>query len=99
MDLIGNVFGFLTNPAGTATAIATGVILFQGWKILNSIFKPISYVSKLYDLADHIIEQADDNFIDKIRSKQIKGDIQRELKEVLLKRKRKIEDLIDKIGD
>lgn len=99
VNFIGNIFSFLTRPIGQATTVSTGIILFQGWKIINSIHKPVAYVEKLYDAADHIIEQADNNFIDKIRNSQIKDDIQQELKIVLLNRKQKIDQLIKKIGD
>ena len=99
MELVGNIIGFFSNPTGYIAALSTGVILFQAWKLLNSIFKPITYIEKLYDLADHITEEADNNFIDKIRNSRIKGDVQRELKDVLIKRKEKIDDLIKRVSD
>ena len=98
MEVFGvNVLGLITNPAGAIGAAVTGLLVFQGWNVLKSIFKPAAYVAKLYDLADTAIERIDNSIIDKIRNKKIKKDIQKDLKEVLLNRKEKISVLIDRI--
>jgi len=92
-------FELLTNPIGVITTCSCGVVFFQAWKLINRILKPLTYVEKLYDIADAIIEQADNNIIDKIRSKKIKEDIQKQVKQILLKRKKKIDLLIKSIAD
>ena len=75
MEIFGiDVWGLITNPIGAVAATSTSIILFQGWKVLNSMFRPVSYVAKLYDMADHVVEQIDNNLVDKIRSKKIKAD-------------------------
>jgi predicted nucleotide-binding protein (sugar kinase/HSP70/actin superfamily) len=100
MEIFGiDVFGFFTNPVGALSTAATGLLVFEAYKFLNSVLKPVQYVEKLYEIADKIIEQTDDNYIDKIRNKRIKDDIQKELKEVLLKRKTKIDLLVKRISD
>ena len=70
-----------------------------GWKTFSSIFKPVSYVDKLYSVADSIVENVDNRVIDVIRSKQVKRSIQKDLKTILLLRKGKIEKLIERISD
>jgi hypothetical protein len=100
MDLFGiNIFNLIHNPAGAISTLAIGLLAYKSWQLLNSIFRPISYVSKLYDIADRIVERADNTIIDKIRNKRIKKDIQRQLKEVLTNRKCKIDKLICKVDD
>jgi len=104
MEIFGiDILNLVTNPLGAiaaaATTAATGIIFFQLWNIINSILKPVSYVDKLYDLADKIVERADDTIIDKIRNKKIKGDIQKQLEVVLRARKVKISELIKRISD
>ena len=100
MDIFGfNILELVTNPVGAITSVATGLIFFQGYKFITSVLRPISYVEKLYSIADKIVEQADDRFIDKIRNKQIKKDVQKRLRCILHERKEKINRLIERIKD
>ena len=104
MEIFGMDLGLLfTNPvaaiAGTLIASAGGILVFQLWKTFNSMFRPVSYIEKLYTLADRIVEKLDDSIIDIIRNKEIKKSIQKEMREVLIKRKKKIQALIERISD
>lgn len=76
-----------------------GVVLYQAWKFISSVLNPMQYAEKLYDIADRIVESADNNILDKIRNKYLKDKIQEDLKKTLEKRKEKIDKLISKIGD
>lgn len=100
MNIFGiDIIGAVTNPTGIITTAASGLIVHQVWKAVNSVIKPVQYVEYLYDAADKIIERLDDNVIDRIRSKKIKSEIQKELKSVLSNRSNKINILINKIAD
>ena len=101
MEIFGiKLFGLVKDVAGNGLmAGVSAIIFYQLWKQFNAIFRPVKYVSKLYDLADDAIEHLDDHIIDRIRNKKIKNDIQKELKEVLKQRKEKIDILINLIDD
>lgn len=100
MEIFGiDVWQAVTNPMGALAAAGTGALAYQGYRFLRSVFQPIKHVRKLYEVADHIVEQADNTIIDKIRNKQIKKDVQTDLKNELLRRQMKIKDLIDRISD
>lgn len=100
MEIFGvDVLVLITDHADEITTGAIMVIIYQVYRLFNSIFKPVSYVRKLYELADHIVEHADDNLIDKIRIKSVKNKVQKEMKKVLLERKEKVNELIKKVSD
>tara|TARA_R110000803_G_scaffold64367_1_gene125353 strand:+ start:452 stop:754 length:303 start_codon:yes stop_codon:yes gene_type:complete len=94
-----DILGALTNPVGAITTVATGLLLFKGYKILNDILKPVSYISKLYELADTVVLNLDNRLVDKIRSKKVKDNIQKDIRQVLRNRVMKIEALILRISD
>lgn len=88
-----------TNPVGAAAITLSGIVFAKLFQYFNAILEPASYVSKLYEAADKVIENVDDRFIDKIRNKNIKKTIQKDLKVVLMARRSKIDKLIAKISD
>ncbi len=100
MEIFGiDIVQAITNPVGAIVTALSGAALYQGWKFLKSLINPMQYAEKLYEVADNIIIQADDNFIDKIRNKMIKDDVQKDLSKALENRKAKIDELIKRISD
>ena len=103
MSYISGFLDFVSGPfsglVGTALAMSGGVVIYHIWRIISSILNPVSYVSKMYQLADKAIYALDDRIIDKIRNERIKRDIQLKLKNVLENRSKEIELLIKEIGD
>lgn len=94
-----DLFSLIPDPSQAVYALALSVIMYQGYRLFSSIFKPVSYVEKLYDLTDEIVERADNSVIDRIRNTKVRNDMNKELKEVLIKRKQKIDDLIERLSD
>jgi len=94
-----NIIELLSNPLSALGGAAATLLVYQGWKIFNSVFKPVSYVEKLYDLTDDIVEGVDNNIIDKIRNKKVRESANNELREILIKRKEKIQYLIERLAD
>jgi|32_taG_2_1085360.scaffolds.fasta_scaffold12895_4 hypothetical protein len=96
---VSDIFGFLTNPYGTLIGLGSGFLMYKIWILFKSIFNPVSYVDKLYSLADKVIENLDNQIIDKIRNKKVKEDIHKELSLLLRDRSKKINELIKRISD
>ena len=94
-----DIIGIVTNPLGIVTTLVSGVLFFQVYKVIDKILKPVQYIEKLYEMADMIIINLDNKLIDKIRSKKMKSHIQKQIKDVLLRRKLKLDDLISRISD
>lgn len=93
------IYKFLTSNLMEIIIGSSGILGFLMWKAVKTTLNPVAYISKLYNLADITIEKIDNNFIDKLRNKKVKKDIQKQLKTELLKRKTKIDNLIKLIKD
>lgn len=98
MDL-SSIINFVTNPVGAITGFATGIIIFQVYKVAVNILRPAQYIDKLYRLADNVVINIDDRVIDKFLPKRVKKDLQERIIKVLEKRKSKIDTLIQLISD
>lgn len=100
MEILGiNLGEALSGSSLAVVAGGSGIILVKAWKIISSKLDPVSYIDKLYSLADTAIENIDNRLIDKITSKDVKIHIQKKIKDILLYRKIKIDMLIKKISD
>jgi hypothetical protein len=100
MEFFGiNIIDLATNPVGAVGALATAIVSYKVYRVFDSVFRPVSYVGKLYDLADDIVLRVDNNIIDKIRNRHIKESTQVELIRILQDRKGKIDFLVESIRD
>ena len=101
MDILGVIKGFsIEGIVSTAILGGASAILAKSlYAILKSVFNPVEYIHKLYQLADKAIERVDDGIVDKYIPKGIKEELQSDIISALEDRKTKIEELIVKISD
>lgn len=94
-----NLIDYFKDHFSTFLILGGGGLAFQGYKLIQKIINPVKYIERLYLLADLTIEQIDNRFIDKIRDKRFKEEIQKDIIASLKLRKKKINELIKKVSD
>ncbi len=100
MDIFGMVSGFVVNNIGNALiGGASGLILLQAYKIIKKMVNPAQYILELYELADKVVVNFDNKFIDKYLPEAVKKEMQEDIIHTLHKRKAEIDDLINVIKD
>ena len=94
-----NLIDYFKDHFSTFLILGGGGLAFQGYKLIKKTTNPVKYIEELYNLADLVIEQLDNRFIDKIRNKRFKEEIQKDIIANLELRKKKINELIQRVSD
>jgi|ETNvirenome_6_85_1030632.scaffolds.fasta_scaffold13873_6 hypothetical protein len=99
METIINFFGSISPSWWSIIGGVGGVLIYRLYLLVKSLYNPVEYLADLYSLADRLVLELDNRFIDRFLTKDAKEIVQRDIISVLTSRKASIDNLIDKIVD
>ena len=91
-----NIFGSSTQMMASTLVAA---VLLALYKVIMAFFRPEQIIVQVYNLADWLVELLDDRLVDKVKSSEIKKDLQAKISTALEESKAGISRLQAKISD
>lgn len=100
MEIFGfNIVEIIKNPISGVLGGVVSVALFAGYKVLMSKINPERAIDFFFDKICYAMTYSDNKWVDKIRVKKIKKDLQARIKESVTRGIRRVEDTLEEISD
>jgi len=100
MDIFGfNIVEIIKNPVAGILGGVASVALFAGYKFIMARINPERAIDFFFDKICYAMTYSDNQWVDKIRVKKIKKDLQARIRESVIRGINRVENTLDEIAD